>query len=66
MVPEITGPLARVLLRYAGGALMAYAGVRFDLTDPDLMTLAEFGLGAFLSVATECWWYLARRYGWCQ
>lgn len=66
MIPEITGPLARVLFRYAGAALMTKAGVSIDLTDPDLMTLAEFGLGALLSVGSEVWWYLARRYGWCQ
>lgn len=66
MVPEIAGPLARVLLRYAGGALMAYAGVKFDVSDPDLMTLAEFGLGSLLAAVSEGWWYLARRYGWCQ
>lgn len=66
MIPEISGPLARVLLRYAGGALMAKAGVQVDLSDPDLGTLAEFGIGALLSVGTESWWYLARKYNWCQ
>jgi hypothetical protein len=66
MVPEIAGPLARVLLRYAGGAVMAYAGIKFDVADPDLATLAEFSLGALLSVGAEIWWYLARKYNWCQ
>lgn len=66
MVPEIAGPLARVLLRYVGGALMAKAGLQVDLTDPNLVTVAEFGLGAAISVGTEGWWYLARRYRWCQ
>lgn len=66
MIPEIAGPLSRVLLRYAGGALMAKAGFTIDINDPDLMTIAEFGLGFGISAATEGWWFLARRYGWCQ
>lgn len=66
MVPEIAGPLARVILRYAGGALMAKAGLSIDLADPDLATVAEFGVGAMISAGTEGWWYLARKYNWCQ
>lgn len=63
---ELAGPLARVLLRYAGGGLMAKAGFAFDVNDPDLATLAEFLIGGVLSVGTETWWYLARKYNWCQ
>lgn len=66
MVPEIAGPLSRVALRYAGAALVTKAGVSIDLTDPDLLTVAEFGIGALLSAGSEIWWYLARRYNWCQ
>jgi len=66
MIPEISGPLVRVLLRYAGAGLMTRAGVAVDLTDPDIASLAEFALGAVLSAGTEIWWYLSRRYGWCQ
>lgn len=63
---ELAGPLARVLLRYAGGGLMAKAGFTMDLSDPDIGTLAEFAVGALISGGTETWWYLARKYGWCQ
>ena len=66
MIPEIAGPLARVILRYLGGSIMAYAGVKFDVNDPDVMTVATFAVGAVVSTATETWWYFARRYGWCQ
>lgn len=66
MIPEIAGPLLRVILRYAGAGLMTKAGIQIDLTDPDIASLAEFALGALLSTATEVWWYLSRKYGWCQ
>lgn len=66
MVPEIAGPLARVFLRYAGGALMSYAGFTLDLNDPDVNTVATFAIGALISAGTEGWWYLARKYNWCQ
>lgn len=63
---ELAGPLARVLLRYVGGGLMAKAGFAVDLSDPDLASLLQFGIGALLSAGSETWWYLARKYGWCQ
>jgi hypothetical protein len=63
---EIAAPLVRVLLRYAGAGLMTKAGVSIDLTDPDVMVLAEFVIGGLLSVAAEGWWALARKKGWGQ
>lgn len=63
---ELAGPLARVILRYLGAALITKAGLSIDVTDPDIATLAQFLIGAVLSVGTETWWYLARKYGWCQ
>jgi hypothetical protein len=61
---EIAGPLTRVLLRYVGAALITKAGLSIDVTDPDVMTMAEFAIGGLLSVACEGWWALARKNGW--
>lgn len=61
---ELAGPLVRVLLRYVGAALMTKAGIAIDVTDPDVMTLAVFAVGGLLSVGTEVWWAMARKYGW--
>lgn len=63
---ELAGPLARVLLRYAGGALITKAGLSIDVNDPDLQNIATMGVGAAITVGTETWWYLARKYNWCQ
>lgn len=62
----VIAPLARVLLRYIGGALMS-AGVAINpgaLTDPDLIQVMCFVLGALASGASEVWYILAKKYGW--
>lgn len=61
---DLAGPLSRVLLRYVGAALITKAGLSFDVTDPDVAQVAQFVVGAMVSVGTEAWWYLARKYGW--
>lgn len=61
---EIAGPIARVLLRYIGGALVAKAGLSVDVNDPDVVNVSIFVVGAVCSVAAEGWYYLARRFGW--
>ena len=64
----IVAPLARVLLRYAGGALIA-AGVAINpatLTDPDVVQVATFFVGAGCAILSEGWWALARKKGWTQ
>lgn len=63
---ELAGPLARVLLRYVGGAMVAKAGLSIDVNDPDLVNVATMGIGGTISAGTEIWWYLARKYNWCQ
>lgn len=63
---ELAGPLARVLLRYLGGALVAKAGLSIDISDPDIESIATMGIGAAISAGTEVWWYFARKYNWCQ
>ena len=61
---DLAGPVARILLRYVGAALLTKAGLQIDVTDPDISSLVEFVLGAVISGASELWWYLARKYGW--
>lgn len=61
---ELAGPLTRVLLRYVGAALITKAGLAIDVTDPDVMTVAEMGVGLLCSVICEGWYALARKRGW--
>lgn len=61
---ELAGPLTRVLLRYVGAALITKAGLSIDLTDPDVITVAEMGVGLLVSVVCEGWYAMARRRGW--
>ncbi|RTE91917.1 hypothetical protein [Bradyrhizobium sp. LVM 105] len=61
---ELAGPLTRVLLRYVGAALITKAGLSIDVTDPDVMTVAELGVGLLCSVICEGWYALARKRGW--
>jgi hypothetical protein len=63
---EMSGPLTRVLMRYAGAALLTKAGLSIDATDPDLLTLAEFFIGSGIAIISEAWWYIARKNGWGQ
>jgi hypothetical protein len=66
VTPEIIGPIARVLLRYVGGALIS-AGVAISpgtLTDPDVIQVTCFLVGALSSAASECWYIIAKRNGW--
>jgi len=63
-VSELAGPLTRVLLRYVGAALITKAGLAIDVTDPDVMTVAEMGVGLLCSVICEGWYALARKRGW--
>jgi hypothetical protein len=63
-VSELAGPLTRVLLRYVGAALITKAGLSIDVTDPDVMTVAEMGVGLLCSVICEGWYAMARKRGW--
>lgn len=61
--------LARIVLRYFAMALvmwgfLAPADRQVVATDPDLAGLLEIGIGLSISVLTEAWYALARRYGW--
>lgn len=55
--------IARVLLRYAGGALL---GMAWLSEDPDVAAVVTAGVGALMAVAAEVWMMVARRYGWAR
>lgn len=61
---ELAGPLTRVLLRYVGAALVTKAGLSIDVSDPDVMAVAEMGVGLLCSVISEGWYAMARKRGW--
>jgi hypothetical protein len=59
--------IARILLRYASGALVAYGVLPHEVgaelaVDPDLVLVVGFGIGAL----TEGFYALARRNGWAK
>lgn len=65
----MTAVLARIILRYLAGALVAKGLMSIDdvstvLTDPDVAALTEMAIGAGLAVATETAYALAKRLGW--
>ena len=66
MSPDIIAPLARILLRYLGGALIS-AGFAISpntLTDPDLVQVLCFLIGGLCTALSEGFYFLARKRGW--
>ncbi len=66
MNPDIIAPLARILLRYVGGALIS-AGIAINpsaLTDPDMVQVLCFVIGGLCSVVSEGFYVIARKNGW--
>lgn len=63
---DLIAPVVRVILRYAGGALLAYAGVTLDVNDPDVQAVTVVVAGVLVSAASEVWYYLARKHGWSK
>ena len=63
----MTGPFARILLRYLAGVLVA-RGLIDDGSvlsgDPDVLSVVETILGLLAAGASEAWFYLAKKYGW--
>lgn len=64
------GPLVRIGLRYASGALVAKGFLAAEdatlLHDPELEATITMAIGATISVATEYYYYLAKRFGWSK
>jgi hypothetical protein len=65
----MNGLLARLILRYIAGMLIA-KGLLSDAdgdwinSDPDLMELVTAGIGIAIAGATEWFYVLAKKYGW--
>lgn len=61
----------RIFLRYLAAFLIA-RGYLSDgdasliSGDPELAQLIETGIGFACGAAAECWYYLARRFGWSK
>jgi len=65
-VNPIIAPIARILLRYAGGALIS-AGFAINpsaLTDPDVFQVSCFVIGGLCTAASEGFYVIARAKGW--
>lgn len=65
----MSGVLARILLRYIAGALVAKGVLSDDLGaslsgDADILSAVSLGLGAVIGAATEVGYWLAKRFGW--
>lgn len=65
----IQSVFARIVLRYAAGALVAYgmAGPDFvdaTLADPELVQAVTIGLGALFAALTEWAYAIAKKRGW--
>lgn len=71
------GPIARIVLRYGAGALIALGLIDAELgaslaEDPDVadvmaflfQMLADVAPGVALFLINETWYLLARRFGW--
>lgn len=64
-------PLARIIVRYAAGALVAKGLVSPDAgatlaIDGDVINYVDIGLGLAMGAATEVYYMLARRLGWAK
>ncbi len=64
----MTAPLIRIALRWLGGILIANGyfsqGDAGLFTDPDMIALANYAAAALCAVASEGWYWLAKRFGW--
>lgn len=59
-------PIIRIGMRYLGVYLAArgFTEAQTLTGDPELIALAESGVGALILAATEGWYFLAKRFGW--
>lgn len=66
MNPDSIAPIARILLRYFGAALISSGlTIKPDVfTDPDLVQVACIVIGALCSALSEVWYWLAKKHGW--
>lgn len=69
MIGLLAGPVARILLRYMIGALVAYAvltpEVGEDLThDRDIAIVVELAIGGLMGMCVEGFYWAAKWMGW--
>jgi hypothetical protein len=67
----MTAVIARILLRYAAGALIMKGLISSDMgadlgTDPDVLAVLEIALGAAVAATTEAFYWAARKFGWSK
>jgi hypothetical protein len=67
----MTAVLVRIGLRYVAGALITKGIIAPDMGmqlagDVDLQQGIELAIGAAAAVASEAWYYFARRFGWSK
>jgi hypothetical protein len=64
----MTAVVARIILRYASAALVTYGVISVEAgqaigADADVAMFLEMAIGAVLGIATEGWYYIAKRDG---
>lgn len=58
------GPFVRIVLRYGVGAAIGYEFGATLASDPDVVAVATAVTAAIVGAATECFYALAKKYGW--
>ncbi len=58
------GPLVRIILRYGVGGFVGYQIGNQLASDPDVVFVASAVAASIIGGGTECFYYLAKRYGW--
>lgn len=67
----MTAVVARIVLRYAAGALVIKGLLPEETgtqiaSDADILSIVETGLGLGIGAVTEAWYFLARKFGWAK
>lgn len=64
----MTPAIIRIVLRYASAFFIAKGILDPSLggahADPDVIATVETVVGLFAAAATECWYFLAVKFGW--
>lgn len=67
----MTAVIIRIALRYGAGLLIAKGFLSPDIgsglsDDPDVLMAIEMGVGVAMGIASEAWYFFARRWGWAK
>lgn len=65
----ISGPSARIILRYAIGIFVGAGVISYDLgaaltSDPDMQMVVEIAVSAVPPLLVEGWYLVAKKLGW--